>query len=365
MKTDRTPGGSGKPSPAQLTLREPSDLAAAVPYLLGFHPSESLVVVGLRGPVAAVVQRWDLAEDAGGLAAAITELVASAPVAAVMLAGYGSAEAVRPVVAELRARLPVPVIGAVRVTGDRCFCELCEDCTPEEGYPFDITVSPVAAQATVAGLAALPSREALIEQVAPVGGEAAAGMRQAAQVADARLAALLRRSRGGDDPLSVAAVQSAGFEAVDAALGAGRRGERLDDDQVAWLVLLLHSLPVRDRAWESTDHEPWQLSLWTDLTRRADPRIAAPPAAILAFAAWRDGNGPLAGAALERALDADPDYSLALLIEDAMLRGLPGAYLGAWPSLRQPGPSGRPSRRRTSRGHAFRRGRAAASGGRA
>jgi hypothetical protein len=340
----------------KLTLREPSDLAAAVPYLLGFHPTDSLVVIGVRGPIAAVVQRWDLADDAGGLATAIADLIASAPVAAVMLAGYGEAAAVRPIVAELRDRLPVPVLGAVRVTGDRCFCELCKECTPEEGYAFDITASPVAAQATVAGLAALPSRAALVEQVAPVGGAAAIAMQAAVTAADARLAGLMRRGRDTDDPLGVTAVRAAGFRAVDAALDAGRRGEPLDDDQVAWLTLLLQSLPVRDRAWESTDHEPWQLSLWTDLTRRAEPTLAAPPAAILAFAAWRDGNGPLAGVALERALDSDPDYSLALLIRDAMLRGVPGAQLGSWPSLRQPDQPDRPRRgARSSRGKSSRR----------
>jgi Domain of unknown function (DUF4192) len=317
-----------------LTLRNPSDLAAAVPYLLGFHPVDSLVVVGLRDERAAVVQRWDLGLDAGDLAAAIAELIGRSPVASVLLAGFGEPGAVRPVVDRVREQLPVPLLGAVRVTGDRCFCESCEQCTPPGGFPYDASASSVPAEATVAGLVALPSRESLLEQVAPITGRAVEAMSEAVDRAGIRLTKLMARAHEKGAPDILAAVRAAGFLAVDAALSAGRKGVRLDDDQVAWLTLLLHSLPVRDRAWESTDHEPWQLSLWTDVTRRADPELVAPAATLLAFAAWRDGNGPLAGVALERALASEPQYSLAHLIQDAMLRGLPGSTLGRWPSQR-------------------------------
>src|SRR5262245_25458318 len=36
--------------PSLLTLRGPADLVAAVPLLLGFHPTDSIVVVSLCGP---------------------------------------------------------------------------------------------------------------------------------------------------------------------------------------------------------------------------------------------------------------------------------------------------------------------------
>ncbi|MEV0267312.1 DUF4192 domain-containing protein [Hamadaea sp. NPDC050747] len=317
-----------------LTLRNPADLAAAVPYLLGFHPADSLVVVGLRDATVAVVQRWDLDPDVRGLAAAVAEVLGRAPVEAVLLAAYGEAEAVGPVIERVRDRLPVPLLAAVRVTGDRCFCASCEQCTPPDGFPFDAAASPVPAEATVAGLTALPDRDSLRAQVAPVTGSAARAMSRAVDLAGRRLTRLIQRAWDNGVRDGLPAVRAAGFLAVDAALAAGRRGVRLTDEQIAWLTLLLHSLPVRDRAWESTDHESWQMSLWTDVTRRAEPSLVAPAATLLAFAAWRDGNGPLAGVALDRALAADGTYSLATLIRDAMLRGLPGSTLGRWPSQR-------------------------------
>ncbi|PSK63096.1 hypothetical protein B0E53_04965 [Micromonospora sp. MH33] len=74
--------------------------------------------------------------------------------------------------------------------------------------------------------------------------------------------------------------------------------------------------------------------MWSDITRRAHPTLAAGPASLLAFAAWRCGNGALASVAVDRALAADPDYSLAHLIDQALRAGLPPSVLNGWP---QPG----------------------------
>lgn len=336
----------------KLTLRDPADVAAAVPYLLGFHPSDSLVVIGLRGGEAAMVQRWDLDRDADGLAAAMAQTLRPSGPHAVLLAGFGPAYLVRPVVRRLRDILPIPVHAAVRVADGRCFCELCDACTPPGGVPYDVKESRVAAQATVAGLSALPDRAALADLVAPVGGSEAIAMTAAVARADERLRELLDAARGPADPAGVNALREQGFLAVDDAFAAARQGRRLDDDQVAWLTILLHSLPVRDRAWQSTDHERWQVDLWTDLTRRAEPALVAPCASLLGFAAWRAGNGPLAGVALERALRCDPDYSLAQLIWEALFNGVPGSVLAGWPQASaawtSPRPGGARRRRRVS-----------------
>ncbi len=41
-----------------LTLTSPADVLAAVPYLVGFHPVDSLVVIGLDRGRAKVAARW-------------------------------------------------------------------------------------------------------------------------------------------------------------------------------------------------------------------------------------------------------------------------------------------------------------------
>lgn len=40
---------TGSSDTQQVTLRGPADLADALPYLMGFHPTDSVVLVGLHG----------------------------------------------------------------------------------------------------------------------------------------------------------------------------------------------------------------------------------------------------------------------------------------------------------------------------
>jgi hypothetical protein len=65
------------------------------------------------------------------------------------------------------------------------------------------------------------------------------------------------------------------------------------------------------------------LCLWTDLTRMARPGYVAAPASLLAFVAWQSGNGALANVALDRALADIPQYSMALLLRQAIDSGAP------------------------------------------
>ena len=55
----------------------------------------------------------------------------------------------------------------------------------------------------------------------------------------------------------------------------------------------------------------------------AAPEFVPAPASLLAFTAWQCGEGALANVAIERALGADPAYSMALLLAQAIQTGLP------------------------------------------
>jgi Domain of unknown function (DUF4192) len=66
--------------------------------------------------------------------------------------------------------------------------------------------------------------------------------------------------------------------------------------------------------------------------RRVQPELAAAPATLLAFAAWRAGDGAVASIALDRAFDADPAYPMARLLSDAIDNGLsPRTFLDVAP----------------------------------
>lgn len=308
-----------------LRLRTPHDVIAAVPYLLGFHPSDSLVAIGSEGPHGSCALRVDLPrEELLAAAEHIAELLVANDFPRAVLVGYGGAERVGPFMSVVRAALDlrgVEVLEELRVDGGRfwsCCCTV-PGCCPPEGTPYDIRSSPIAAQATLAGRVALTGRDELSRLVAPVGGAARAAMRRATQRATGRLMDWLFEC-DRDDARLQARTAAEGVPYTRALL---RRGGPLTDDEVAWLGVLLTRLEVRDAALTHTDVD--QLDLWRDVLCRVEPEFAAAPACLTAYAAYLSGDGALANVALDRAVEVDPGYSMAALLRDIMLSGVPPA----------------------------------------
>jgi hypothetical protein len=321
-------------TPVQLPrITGPNDLLAAVPYLLGFHPSDSLVILGLLGDRLTFAARVDLpaADDSpDDLVDYLTVVVARQRLQAAVLVGYGTEDRVKPVLLALWGALVVPVHEVLRVTGARFWSYVCDNphCCGPSGRAFDPTSSPVAAAAAFAGVVAA--------RVAPVGGTLRAAMHAATLIAERRLGGL-----GGN----ALAIRSAGRVAVRDAISRQRGGTPHSDEEVAWLTVLLRAEAVRDFAWQAiTDPEP-HVALWTDVVRRAEPELAAAPASLLAFAAWRHGDGALASVAVARALEADPSYSMALLVQDILYQGISPSSVDGWPRREadaRPGPGTAP-----------------------
>lgn len=317
----------------KLSVRSTTDLLAAVPYLLGFHPSESVVVIAFRGPRVVFAARGDLPDPASAelgpqaAAAHIAAVVARQGADAATVIGYGPAERVTPFVTEVGTALEsrgVRVIDTLRVTDGRFWSYVCDDpgCCPPEGTPFDPSTSHIAAAATLAGQVALPDRATFVRRLDPVTGPARESMSRATERAEERLATLLTAAPAADR-LSGRTLRVVGTAAVREAMDRHRDGCRLTDDELAWLSVLVSHVVVRDYAWERIGDEPWHVELWTDVVRRAEPQLVAAPASLLAFAAWRIGHGALANLAVERALACDPGYSMAQLMSEALQRGLP------------------------------------------
>ncbi len=301
---------------------------AVIPYLLGFHPSSSLVVIGIEPPGGQIrlAFRYDLPDPpdaslAGEIAAHAIAVLARQQVGVVIAVGYGPGALVTPVAELFRARLHgtgIVLHDLVRVEDGRYWSYVCDNprCCPAEGVPFDALAHPAAAALTTAGIPAYPDRASLSRSLAPVSGPAADSMGQATQ----------RARRRAEQLLTAAAVVQAGRQAVREAIASYRGGGQITaDDQLAWLAVVLADLRVRDDAWARMDpeHRTAHLRLWTDVVRRAQPPYVPAPASLLAFTAWQSGDGALANIAIERALAADPGYSMALLLAEAVESGLP------------------------------------------
>ena len=170
-----------------------------------------------------------------------------------------------------------------------------------------------------AGLVALPDRDALADT--PVTGPARDRMVAATAMACEFLVELLDAARAdttasgesGDDPDAALhtplglALQKAARTYLSQAQDSYRAGQPVDDDHAAALTVLLELPSLRDFAARRTSDEAWQIEMWTDLVRRAEPPFTAGPATMLALSALQAGNGALASIAIDRALGADPD----------------------------------------------------------
>ncbi|GAA2106323.1 DUF4192 domain-containing protein [Actinomadura alba] len=325
-----------------MVIRTPNDLISAVPYLLGFHPQSSLVAVGSGGPHGTCAMRvdlpppglWPVGDDPEEVAAeAIAERIAEAmarngfPLA--LLVGYGPAARVTPLIdatVPALAESGVLVREVLRVEGDRFWSYLCHDpaCCPAEGTRFDITTTAVAAQATLDGQVALSGRAELARTVAPIGGMSRESMRLATRRAEGRLFGWV------EEALDPAVVQSRivgdGLVFVrDLMCRVDAGGTVPTDDEVAWLGVMLTHLRVRDEAWVRVDMDrlDHHIEFWREVLRRVERGYAAAPACLLAYSAFSRGDGGLANVALERALDADPEYSMAHLLRDLISAGFP------------------------------------------
>jgi hypothetical protein len=327
-----------QPAAAETRIRVSSvaGFLAVVPHLLGFHPSRSMVVVGLnarRGRIM-LAFRYDLPDppDAARsreIAQHATRVLKARRIKTAIAAGYGPGTLVTPVAEALRTALldaGITPRDLLRVQDGRYWSYACQDpgCCPPDGVAFDGPGHPAAAALEAAGVTARPDRAALAASLAPLTGPAAMSAGRATERALRRAGEFIAAAAQEAD--GERRLVEAGREAVRAAIGIYRRGGQITDhDQLAWLTVSLADLRVRDDAWARMEPKfrAAHRRLWMDVVRHAGEAYVPAPASLLAFIAWQTGEGALANIAIERALAADPDYSMAHLIVQALSAGLP------------------------------------------
>ncbi|MEU0388145.1 DUF4192 domain-containing protein [Streptomyces chartreusis] len=370
----RASDGTGPhvPSPAydghggehQVTLRTPAELADALPYLLGYRPEDSIVLVALhdrdgrgrfggraRLGIPANADDWPSAarQLAHGLVTG-SERRGARPESMVAFlcqepkkgeSGLQVMERLRPLAHKLRVEcgsLDVTVVEALCISDGRYWSYCCDNaaCCPPEGAPMGLPgTSVLAAAATYAGIQVRGTLRELRARLLPW--ENAAALEQETALDTASLALVPRilddagRADVADETLQLAGRildRFAGAQPVSGMLLADLRDdELLAHDEAARLILGLQDRATRDRAaeWMEGDEAGLALRLWRSLARRCVGPYgehAAAPLTLAGWVAWSTGDELEAREALAMALGADPDYLFARLLHQACNEGL-------------------------------------------
>lgn len=358
--------------------RTPAELAVLVPYQLGYHPGPSVTLTALDGRRLGLLQRHDLVTDprachrvARGAVAILERESASALLLIAFEDDEGSSAPLRGAVLSAADDVGLRVQEHLVVRDGRWFAPDCrEACCPEEGLalprPEDV---PAVAAFVHAGVAPWASREDLVGGVLPERDE-----ERAARVCD-HLGVLFALARGRGSIVERGPRLVADWRSL---LDPGPSASPVEDlpdavlaraawslEDVGWRDALMSVLtpgmlavvegrePDHELALGATAACPWVpsdldglvapgtwLGDWSEevlavrariveLTRLLPEEHTPPALTLIAQLAWWSGDGTVAGIVLERALDIDPDYRLAELMERLISHGVrPGSVRG-------------------------------------
>ena len=341
MDDDTTTAGRDDAATSVVRISAPADILGVLPYRIGFHPSESLVVVCLEGPRRRdrLVMRVDLpsASEQRGVVADIAERVAhvgaTSSVVVVYtedadagrgrtrLAGAGLMQALRsafpaprdpPARGPAGARRPMVVLPVPRPR----LLPARGHAAPGGAIPSD---RRYAAEAVGQGERVLADRDELRRSVEPSDHAVATAVRR---LAGKETAALVDDvlAEGGSPALRVLTMATMARLRTRWARG----DRRLEPADAALVLLGLHDKRARDATMTGVldDDADTLLDLLGALARQAEDADAAPVCTALGWVAYAHGHGALAAVAAERALRCAPDYSMAQLLLDGLDRML-------------------------------------------
>lgn len=319
-------------TPAAYLLAGPDAVCVCIPYLVGYSPIGSIVVIWLSEGIVALTMRIDAPGEVDDLHDWLADC-SRAEVSAdeVIICAFGARGAGEELpwsvaVGDLMDRYAergLSIRDALLCDGRRWWSYLCEvpECCPPAGRPIDeSTRLGVAAHFTYAGMSVLPDREAVAEAMAPdVDPEVVRELLRLQVSLPARITSAQALEHWRDEMTSLI------LAGLDRAPGDAQVPADLPADEAAVMLAALLDVRVRDVVL-------WEVARWDDprvaaecalgLLRRAPEGFRAPVATVAALLAWLTGDGVRAAIAVRFALEEEPDYSMAVLLARSLRAGM-------------------------------------------
>jgi hypothetical protein len=306
-----------------IRLSSPVDLITSLPYLLGFHPKRSVVLVCLQGGQVGLCERLDIpplehVQDA--VAGLIGPMLKERP-SSVVLLGYEDLEdEAAPLLDALKAAIGwydgIDLADVLVIRDGRWYSRVCKDltCCPTDGTP-------------------LVDNVAVASEFVALGANPAAQREDVAARLEARFGAVSLPATEPDTAAALAAWAKVLTTGQGLWESSAQSRQETEDAALALLdiefrdAMVAHTCPGT-LPWDQLSDEvravfetmpkivhEGAIDRLVDLCSGLSDDSAAPALTILANYAWFIGDGPMARLALERALRCDPRYRLALLLE--------------------------------------------------
>lgn len=312
-----------------ISIREVSEFRASIPYLLGFYPERSLVIIGLDiSNAIAVTIRVDAPTTVEDVHAMMDQIAAilerSAPYR--LIVAYCDDYELAESDVEGREQITLAALRAFETVSE--LAPLIQRVLAERGYECAFVwparpgmprselgpVPQIAVAHVLAGRTLLRSRADLAGQLRPIRGSARRAVRD-------QIAELERMSTSRVD---LVALVASILESQAEAAHDGHRAAQIDAAMVSQCAVALSDIGARDilitmiaqeRGW-------WCVEPWVRIVQLVPTRHVAPASTLLAIVAYLMGDGALAQVALDTALRHNPAYSLASMIASGLHQGL-------------------------------------------
>lgn len=310
---------------SRISLSSPEAAVAAAPYLIGFTPVDSLVMLLCEDQGLRLTMRIDLPDlpEAGWLMD-VLDVLGDPPPAKVLLLLYADSVPV-----SFANSLGDWVSGAIEPLADVLDCLVVHEGRFQslygrlndtgDGLPLDsVSNHPVVAACVAAGMVRHETREDVVAQLDPVTDEMAVEVREALR---ASVSEPYDPWRDRTEVTALALLRSRdALTAPDVAL----LGRACCDIHVRDPLVALLTTPEFDRA--VADQARARLIY---AAVHLPDEVAGGTAATVALLSWMLGDWPTAYAAADRAMAADPRNTLAPLVLEALQHCLPPSTWGA------------------------------------
>lgn len=307
------------------TLTSAHDLITAIPFLIGFHPTESIVLISIKNEAIGLAMRIDLplrlsSEEIDLLAHHfLRDEAESALLVAYMPDSRDDGDSLLISLGAGLIRNGIEIQESLVVRDGRYRSIICRDetcCSPQGRSLPDIESTEIAAEHVVAGI---PMPYANIDELKET-------LAADPSSFDLDWSDEVNRFFVAEDSETLQELRRDGVETMDLLLDDFRMGRGISERILAARMIgRMSDVQVRDYGLgvHSEDTFDIYFTMWRELLRLAPRGFVAPIACIVAAMSYESGDGALAQKALDRAFADDERYPLAALLRRVFNAGWP------------------------------------------